>query len=299
MLNIGEIAEQPAPAMAGDGPEKLSARRTSRFRKYRKVAAARMLLEKSPTGKALLKLARHLKITIVPDPQLKTAGVFYPGENKIAINPSHSAADMATTLVHELRHAWQDQHEISEGPTLTPRDYILMVRATEADSEAISVLVGWELKQAGHGEVLAAHLESSYGDISRKFLNEMAASGNLKMALRSAYDQWFAKHGRIDGYNSDGIRNMEERLDDHIDAMRAKEVFPLSNSELHRLGEMPLGGNYLNTRPSRNLLSPEYRAHISPAHEKRLCDLEIQIGLRKPPPPPRPLFTPPYRPMPR
>jgi len=99
-------------------------------------------ISNSPTGQPLLKWAKDNNLKIFMDDTLKSAGGYYtPTSGTVILGSKQDDNYLIGVLAHEIRHAWQDYHEMIPTSFIDPKDYILQVRLIEADAFAYGELI--------------------------------------------------------------------------------------------------------------------------------------------------------------
>jgi len=120
------------------------------------------------------------------------------------------------SLIPILAKALRDiAHEDKYGAfeeTYTPESTLQLERVRAADTDAISVLVGWELRAAGYDDVWRHILSSDDGDMAQVMINVLERYPTAQyngMAVAHVFRQWYADANRIDAVDHDTL----ERLD--------------------------------------------------------------------------------------
>lgn len=126
----------------------------------KRMNEAILMLQSYPETRFLLELAQAGGIGVVVDKSLaqsQTAGVLRSdresGQQYIALAPFDDATDLALTLIHELRHVWQDtvlgltaqNRGISEPDAET---HLILRRIKEADAHAFVNLMSRRMRYA-------------------------------------------------------------------------------------------------------------------------------------------------------
>lgn len=188
----------------------------------------RMLLNKSKTGAKMLENASS-----VPDGETgkmrplwvcfeQMAGTSVPyayyswGRGVMAINTHMfgypvTEGKQISAAVHELRHAEQDkafQAVRYEEQT----EAIISTYASEADAEAVNILVQWEMKEAGYG--VPWYIRSApdnfiqgyfcFADMHRAFEDAVKGGGDKMDATRAAFRAWHDNKPILRSYQGQG-----------------------------------------------------------------------------------------------
>jgi hypothetical protein len=173
----------------------------------------------------------------------------------VGLNPRGDEAQLVATLAHELRHAWQDARGFLERLHRSPEDIVWMTRLVEADAEANAVQICWELKEAGYPDAFEAHKKTGYADESLVAYEQTAqadpASVSNGLAMREAFDQWFARPWRRDAYDKGTVEWLEFILT-HYRAGVKDKFTSIRMSNLEKLGDTPDGTvNYITAHKAQ------------------------------------------------
>lgn len=247
-------------------------------------------LRRSPTGAWLLDEAQKAGIRIVYDNKTEYAG-YYESETKLVaveapltergnLRRGVDRGYLLLTLAHELRHAWQD----AQGPFLDeqhwrPRDAVLINRLIEADAEAISAQVAYELKLAGDSRAWDSK-KGAYEDMHRVYRRAIRAdeaAARDGRAMRAAFDQWFHGKSRVEFYDLSILDAWEETMRKRSGAPPFTAPAPKADF-MAKLGTVPGYPNYLSTTQGPALDDPAYREGYRPRVQKRLRSLVAEHG---------------------
>lgn len=214
------------------------------------------LLDQSPTGRALVKYAAIHQVSAGLDPLLEPSGsYFYPQLNhfdlgyqpEILQTTEKGISRYLVSFIASLRRAWHFHQGYSAAVSLKPEDFLRQYRCEEADIEAVTHLIAWELRAAGKSFFWRSLVADMNGDVAVIFEREIEKDPYAQFdgrALKSAFNQWFAVCERV---------NMADHLAlDYIDmALLQPENHGLVGSrslqreKLQQIGSLPNGRNYL------------------------------------------------------
>lgn len=169
------------------------------------------ILGESPSARAMLKESsdRGWKISLE---DLSGGAYCIDVEQKLLILDNSSLVPSAlgrssyfrnltvVTLIKALRDIWQEKRHGGFDEDYKP-DYIMTLeRIRAADCDVMSILVGWELRNADHTEIWRHLIGSENGDMAMCFSGhlerEPAANYNGR-ALYAAFKQWYRSHDRV------------------------------------------------------------------------------------------------------
>lgn len=169
------------------------------------------ILGQSPSARAMMKEAaeRGWKITLE---DLAGGAYCIDVEQKLLILDNSALVPSAlgrsayfrnltiVTLVKALRDIWQEKRHGGFDEDYKPDHIMMMERIRAADCDVVSVLVGWELRNAEHTEIWRHLIGSENGDMAMAFSGhlEREPSANYNgRALHAAFKQWFRSHDRV------------------------------------------------------------------------------------------------------
>ena len=248
-----------------------------------RIDSWKQILSRSKTGKAMLDEALARGIEIKTDGTIQPLGYYSPSEKIIVVNPKRTDGEIIATLAHELRHAWQDNRGFFPSPAMSPRDLVLMLHAMEADAETGGVKVSHELKQAGYPDALNGHLGTGYGDISAKYVEMVEknpASADDGTATRAAYDQWFEKSWRRNGYAQQAISIIVNNIKIFATVLLTTGFTALTGDYLEGMGAQPDGSNYLKATKDKGepIVGDHYRKGLAPQLEEMLVAIDDALA---------------------
>lgn len=245
------------------------------------------LLGRSPAAKKLLQQCAKARLLINPDTLLATGEtLFHPDDNILDVPAPQGVrsaerhklllAEMALALVTGLREACHYHRGQVFHPELCVPDYLHLARSGDADKAAFAALVAYQLHEAGNPLPWRHLLAGEAGDIAAVFEETMLRHGNTEIALRAAYRQWFDAGEREAASEHKALENLDRLLM----SLRSRNAVcdwigqaDLTPQTWARLGELPLGGNYLDRR-RRALMRHGYRAQpadlFNRAHFKQI-----------------------------
>ncbi|MEA1938969.1 MAG: DUF6782 family putative metallopeptidase, partial [Pseudomonadota bacterium] len=213
--------------------------------------AIRNELAAIPLGRELLRFAARNDVDICLDIEAKrTRGVYWLGEKKVILNIRPDVPMMASTLIHELNHAY-DTIPVWKGPKLnmTLMDQLRANHFFEASSVGAQWTAAMQWFQAGR-KTAFARMDQTDKRINRAVLfacvldANAASNGALE---RAAFVGWFANASRIQTYDKNYLKNFEKH---HVDKTRSGqygEIHYLKPWWVERFGRGGKGhGGYLD-----------------------------------------------------
>lgn len=250
-----------------------------------KIQRFRMLLNKSPTGAKML-----FNASSVPDGETgqmrplwvcfeKMKAVMPPyayyswGRGLMVINTHMydepiSEGKQISAAVHELRHAEQDK-TFNAIKYKNKTEAIISTYASEADAEAINILVQWEMKEGGYSVPWYTRATPSnfiqgdfcFADMHRAFEDAVKGGSDKVGATRAAFRAWHDNKSVLNSYQSQGnmrwgMQEVQEKQKEKWakeDAKRAAEKKAredaLKNSAKSNADEAPVNPHILKRTP--------------------------------------------------
>lgn len=174
--------------------------------KLSKLGVVVDILSHSPTALALMQYLEKTDIRLSVLSKEGMESVFDVEQEAIYLSDFSNLSERESilagliNLTHQLRRVWQyyEYHQAHE--SLSLKDYIHAYRGEEADADSISVLIAWELRQAGQNDLWRWWISSKDGDIALAFLEKMnddLINQYNGVALKAAYDAWYADFDRL------------------------------------------------------------------------------------------------------
>lgn len=167
---------------------------------------------KSDAGMSVIETALDNDYTFLFD---KSIGGVYgyadSSEEVCALNPNYPAADLITTIAHELRHVQQFETEIYEecdpyGASV--KSNLMLTRAMEADAEAYGCLVSWELNEQGSPDAWNT-FKADFPEVAKPFEDALNENGDIDEARTAAFMGWFDNLSRRDSYDAGYVETMK------------------------------------------------------------------------------------------
>lgn len=147
------------------------------------------------------------------------------------------------SLIRALRDVWQEKRHGGFDEEYGPEDILMLERIRAADCDVIAVLVAWELRSEGQGDLWRHMIGSEDGDIA------MAFSGYLERnpagtfdggALCAAFKQWYRSVERINACDHETLEYMDFLVRDN------RNTNPFGHEKL-----TPVGAEVLSCLPDK------------------------------------------------
>lgn len=215
------------------------------------------LLSESPIALALLREAKESqwKITVT---DLGTGGFHLDTAEKI-LELDHYGLDTPSlgrssffrtsilcVLAKALREIWHENRWGAFENDFKPEAVLMLERARAADADAVSILIGWELRSAGYNEIWRHILGSDDGDMAQVLVNILERYPTALyngMALAHIFRQWYADTARVDAMDHATLEQMDFNLRDWLVKPGDKNA---TSQEFENLSTLPDGSVYLD-----------------------------------------------------
>ncbi len=213
------------------------------------------ILDHSPLGRTLVRFAVLNDVTVGLDPLLEAqASYFYPHQNHFDLGyqpellqkTEKGISRYLVSFVAGLRRVWHQRTGNGPDVSLRPRDFLRVNRCAEADIEAVTHLIAWELRSGGASFLWRHLLSGANGDISVVFERAIQEGPPRQFdgaALKAAFDQWFAGQERLDACDHFALEMMDLAL---IQQPAVVGLLALKAGRAAGLGLLPNGQNYLD-----------------------------------------------------
>lgn len=220
------------------------------------------------------------------DPRERTLLLDHFGLAPMALGRS---AYFRNALVTMLARALRDiTHEENYGPlemTFGPEDLLMIERVRAADCDAVTIMVAWELRGAGFGDVWRHLLGAPEGDMALIFTRALERDPTAMFdgaALAYAFRQWYADDSRVDGCDHQVLESLDVLLlDDEAPHAHPFGETRLTAAMIEELGTLPDGTPYLAGMGAAILKDPFYAGLNDPINQTHLFhlmyDLEVTM----------------------
>ena len=177
-------------------------------------------------------------------------------------------------FIGALRQIWHDRQNHDFTKSHRPDAVLMLERARAADCAAIIILVGWELRGAGHADIWRWILGSDNGDMAMIFtraIEKDPAGFYDGSVLTRAFCQWYGDEGRVAAQDHDTLGEMDTAM-----AIGPAPVFGKNRLDaitLEKLSRLP-GGRYYLQGMGQNLITDPYFVSMNdPINESHLFQI--------------------------
>lgn len=158
---------------------------------FKRLKRLERMVSDSDTGRLMLETAKADGTSIHLDSSVKNCCGFYlESENAVCLNAGETDAVLASTLVHEVRHAWQAKQPVAFNADLRIKPLFMAGFAVEADALAIETLFAFEMKDK-HPEIWGSLEKSKYACVAKAFKDGLGKTNRIVSGLESAFASWY------------------------------------------------------------------------------------------------------------
>lgn len=153
-----------------------------------------------------------------------------------------------------------------------PEHIMTMERVRAADCDVVSVLVGWELRGAGHGDLWRHLIGAGNGDMAMIYAGHLErdpSSGYNGYALAATFRQWFRDKERVNACDHDTLEYMDDVLGCGVDQDPFGRKKP-SRMNIEVLSCLPDKTAYLQGMGGEILSDPLYCGMDDPINQSHL-----------------------------
>lgn len=162
-------------------------------------------------------------------------------------------------LCRGLRAIWHQDTGVRHGWDLTIPQQLQWNRLRQADHDLLSLMIAWEIREAGFPELWRHMIGSELGDLAVAFsatLERSPAGIEPPLLLRKIFLQWMETDSFLNAVDHRTLT----RLDDYLDAPGSGRPYGaarLSSGDVVKIATLPQGAGYLDTLATL-ILSDEF-----------------------------------------
>jgi hypothetical protein len=179
--------------------------------------AARLLLKNARDDDAYIMMADLGGQGYAIDSETLDITIDHFGFTAIALGKSaHYRNIVFLNFIRALRERWHAAQNYDFESTMRPDAVLMLERVRVADVETIAILIGWELRAAGHSDIWRSILGSDEGDMAMIFTRaiEKDPAGLYDgSALTRTLCQWYGDEVRVAETDAITLEIMDEYLE--------------------------------------------------------------------------------------
>lgn len=129
----------------------------------------------------------------------------------------HFRSEILWSFTRALRDVWQEKRHGAFDELYAPEHILMLERVRAADCDVLAVLVAWELRSAGHGQLWRHLLGSDQNDVALAFggaIDHKPFQMATKFALQAAFKQWYRDEARVNKSDHETLNYMDSVMED-------------------------------------------------------------------------------------
>lgn len=172
-----------------------------------------------------------------------------------------------------LRDIWHENRWGAFEDKYKPEAVLLLERARAADTDSVSILISWELRSAGYGDIWHHALTADDGDMARVLVNILERYPTAiynGMALAHVFRQWYADTARVDALDHASLQQMDDILIENNVRFGDKRT---SQKEFELISMLPDGVIYLKELGETIFKDPFFNGLNDPVNQSHLFQI--------------------------
>jgi len=251
---------------------------------YDVLCWATAIISESPLGLALLNKAQENGWKLCLS-DLNTGGFHLDIDEKLIIldhfgfessaigRSAYYRLSLIPILAKALRDICHEENFGSFEETYTPEATLQLERVRAADSDAIAIFIGWELRGAGYDDVWRHILSSDDGDMAQVMVNILEKYPTAiynGMAIAHIFRQWYADINRIDAVDHDTLERLDILLHQKSGLIGSAK---LSENDILNISTLPDGTQYLTDLSDTVAKDPFFSGLNDPINQAHLFQI--------------------------
>ena len=238
------------------------------------------LVSESPLALSLLKHAENegwgIELCALDDGEYhldshqKILGLNHHGFEPNALgNSEFFLNSLLYTTVKALRDIWHESRMGAIEAAYKPESIIMLERARAADVDAVSIIIGWELRGAGFSNFWRHILSTEDSDMAQVLVNILERYPTALyngMAHAHVFRQWYASESRIDSLDHIMLEELDYLLFEKAYEFGSKTASPLDFETLSTLPDKTMYLNGLGSTVARDPFFSGLDSAINQAH---------------------------------
>lgn len=156
--------------------------------------------------------------------------------------------DLVCVLAKALRDVWHEERWGAFEEQYRAEAVLMLERARAADTDSLSILIGWELRGAGYSDIWRHILGSDDSDMAKVLTNILERYPTALyngMALAHIFRQWYADTARVDALDHSSLEHMDFVMREADDRSTVFGDQNVSAADFEKLSMLPDGTVYL------------------------------------------------------
>ena len=184
--------------------------------------------------------------------------------------------DLVCVLAKALRDVWHEERWGAFEEQYRAEAVLMLERARAADTDSLSILIGWELRGAGYSDIWRHILGSDDSDMAKVLTNILQRYPTALyngMALAHIFRQWYADTARVDALDHSSLEHMDfvmREADDRSIVFGDKNV---SAADFEKLSMLPDSTVYLKELGETVSRDPFFNSLDDPINQAHLFQI--------------------------
>ncbi|MCB1532220.1 MAG: hypothetical protein KDJ35_05055 [Alphaproteobacteria bacterium] len=119
---------------------------------------------------------------------------------------------LTVSLIRALRDVWQEKRHGGFDEKYGPQDILMLERVRAADCDVMTILVAWEMRSEGRGDLWRHMIGSEEGDMAMAFSGYLERDPSATFshgALKAAFKQWYRSDDRVKACDHETLEYMD------------------------------------------------------------------------------------------
>jgi len=185
----------------------------------------------------------------------------------------HFKMSLIYILSKALREIWHENHLSDDIAKYNAESALMIERARTADADSVAILIGWELRGAGHNGLwrhIIASEESDMAKVLTNLLDRYPSALYNGMAMAHIFRQWYADEARIDAQDHMTLEYFDEALEEDRLEFGSAKVDP---KMFEALSMLPDGTTYLKDLGNTVTTDPFFAGLNDPVNQAHLFQI--------------------------
>lgn len=179
--------------------------------------------------------------------------------------------ELLISFLRGLRAIWHENMSGEAVDQMRPDAFLMAARAREADIVTTTLLMAWELRAAGYGDLWRHVIGSEEGDMALVFTRTLERDPSAiysGLALARAFVSWYQQPARMAVCDHAALEYLDSVIAE--DGAQALGQAPLTAQNIESLTALPDQTGYMKGRGHEIINNPDFCAFQDPINEAHL-----------------------------